>query len=78
VEKNIRIWDIPTGRLLRTVESFGCDYWLAFAPDGRMLLSSDTEEVFLSDVQTGKRKHTFTSSLPPGVKRENVLIEILN
>ncbi len=41
----IKIWSIPSGQLLNTleIETPGCDHVFSLSPDGKMLASSDTD-----------------------------------
>ena len=51
----IRLWDIATGKLLRTVEGEqGVVRGLAFAPNGKSLVYCDDRAVAVVNVQTGK------------------------
>ncbi len=51
----IRLWDIATGKLMRTVnEGQGVVRGLAFAPDGKTLVYCDDRSIGVVNVQTGK------------------------
>ncbi len=59
VSSEIRLWEAPTGRLLRTIPGEMGQVWcLAFSPDGKSLLSSDGEVVALTETLTGLRRLT--------------------
>jgi WD40 repeat protein len=57
----IQVWEIPSGRLLRTFEAPGPVSSLAVHPEGTMLAYGSKEQVYLRDVQTGEVRHTLTS-----------------
>ena len=55
VISEVRLWDIATGRLLRTFHGeSGVVRGLAFAPDGRRLIYCDDAVVGAIDVETGR------------------------
>ena len=55
----IRIWDVHTGKNLRTFKSQAWD--VAFSPDGKTIVCGDSShEVYLLDADTGKLLRTFT------------------
>ena len=59
----IRLWDIATGKLMRTVEGEqGIVRGLAFAPDGKTLVYCDDRAVGVVDVQTGKIERSLTKT----------------
>src|SRR5262249_13388321 len=50
VSSEIRLWDLRTGRLLRTIPGELGEMWsLAFSPDGRSLLGCDGKVVVLTE-----------------------------
>jgi WD40 repeat protein len=51
----IRLWEVPTGRLVREIEhgEFS-EISLTFSPDGKKLLSTHDAQVWIWDVATGK------------------------
>lgn len=67
-DNTVKIWDVPTGMLRRTLvtgHTRGVDA-IAFSPDGRTLASGDLEDtVRLWNVQTGQLRQTL--KLPPRV-----------
>lgn len=52
----INLWDVRTGKLLRTFKSNG--WWIALSPDGRTLASGRTDGVKLWDVTNGREIQT--------------------
>jgi RHS repeat-associated protein len=58
----IRLWDVQTGRLLRTLTGHTNWVWsVTFSPDGRVLASGSRDRtVRLWDVQTGRLLRTLT------------------
>jgi hypothetical protein len=61
VSSEIRLWDMRTGRLLRTIPGEMAEMWsLAFSPDGRSLLRCDGKGVALTETLTGLRRLTLT------------------
>ena len=59
----IRLWDIPTGQLMRTVEGEqGTIRGLAFAPDGKTLVYCDDSAVGVVDVHTGRIERSLTKT----------------
>lgn len=68
-DSGISLWDATTGRLIRKLDGHprqrNKSYWaaaapLAFTPDGRTLAVGGLGSVVTWDVDTGKRRHTFT------------------
>jgi WD40 repeat protein len=58
----VNIWDVPTGKLLRTIESAGRRYvtTLAISPDGKSLAAGTNDGVYrLFNTGTGKEVRTF-------------------
>jgi serine/threonine protein kinase/sugar lactone lactonase YvrE len=54
-EGSIEIWNLRTGKLLRTISKSADDgKYVAISPDGQMLASSADETIKLWNVQTGK------------------------
>ncbi|MGO9484370.1 MAG: WD40 repeat domain-containing protein [Rhodomicrobium sp.] len=52
--KRIKIWDISTGRLLRTLEHFAYNTGIAFAPDGHSIFAAYKDgAVRIWNVETG-------------------------
>ncbi|HEY7427089.1 MAG TPA: hypothetical protein VH682_22835 [Gemmataceae bacterium] len=65
VSSEIRLWDMRTGRRLRTIPGEQAEMWsLAFSPDGRSLLSCDGQVVALIETLTGLRRLTLTKRAP--------------
>ncbi len=61
----IRLWDVRTGKLLRTIPGELADTSsVAFSPDGRSLLSCDGKVVALTETLTGLRRLTLTKRTP--------------
>jgi Tol biopolymer transport system component len=76
LSSEIRLWDVRTGRLLRTIQGELAQVWsLAFSPDGKSLLSCDNALVALTETLTGMRRLTLTkgtsisSEAPVDLKR---------
>ena len=63
-DRNVKIWDIESGRELRTLpidDSFGFFEILAVFPDGSKILSgTDEGDMIIWDVVSGKKLHTFS------------------
>ena len=58
-DQTVRIWDVQTGKNLRTFKYQAWD--VAFSPDGKTIVCGDSShEVYLLDADTGKLLHTFT------------------
>ena len=58
-DQTIRIWDVNTGRNLRTFRYLGFD--VAFSPDGKMIVSgSPDKNLYLLDADTGKLLRTLS------------------
>jgi WD40 repeat protein len=52
----LKLWDVSTGREVRTFGSQGItSYSAAFSPDGRWALSGDVPEIGCWEVRTGER-----------------------
>ena len=65
VSSEIRLWDMRSGRLLRTIPGELAEMWsVAFSPDGRSLLSCDGKVVALTEALTGLRRLTLTKRTP--------------
>jgi sugar lactone lactonase YvrE len=63
VSSEVRLWDARTGELLRTVEGAMGEVWsIAFSPDGRTVLSCDSDEVVLTETLTGLRRATLLTT----------------
>jgi WD40 repeat protein len=61
------LWDVATGKLVRSFgDNLATVYSVAFAPDGRTVLSAIGLTVKLWDVSTGKELRTFCSSTGAG------------
>lgn len=59
-DRTIRIWEIPNGRLLATLESSAEVYAVAFSPDGKHLLSGGRDRVLrLWDLESRKQVRVF-------------------
>jgi WD40 repeat protein len=59
VVSEIKLWDVRTGQLLRTLEGESGDIMsLAFSPDGRTIVYADNQTVKLLEAATGKDKET--------------------
>jgi WD40 repeat protein len=57
VTSEFRLWEVPRAKLVRTVPGrLGDVSSIAFAPDGRSILSCDDEEVVLTETFTGLRR----------------------
>ena len=58
-DQTVRIWDVQTGKNLRT---FKCKAWdVAFSPDGKTIVGGGfPHKVYLLDADTGKLLRTFT------------------
>ena len=53
------LWDVETGKQVRTLEGHKRTVLgVAFSPDGRLLASGAGEKVILWDVETGKQART--------------------
>jgi WD40 repeat protein len=57
-DMTLRLWDVATGNLVSTFEE-EANGAVAFAPDGRTVLSSDNNALKLWDVATGKVLRAF-------------------
>ena len=61
-DQTIRIWDVHTGKNLRTFKSQAWD--VAFSPDGKTIVCGrgdrDDHDLYLLDADTGKLLRTFT------------------
>jgi WD40 repeat protein len=69
----IQLWDVATGKELRTIRrQGGALLGLLFSPDGRILAGRDTTTLFLWDPDTGKEIHKF--SPPPRKPRQAVAV----
>ena len=62
-DKTVKLWDVGTGRLLRTLEqASGSIYAVAFSPDGRTLFSGG-DTLKLWDAATGRLLNTLAGTL---------------
>ena len=63
--KRIEVWDIATGRLLRTLEHFAYNTAMAFAPDGRAIYAGYKDgSVKVWDPETGALTATMEAVAP--------------
>ncbi len=63
--KRIEIWDIQTGRLLRTLEHFAYNTAIAFAPDGRAIYAGYKDgSIRVWDPETGALTATMVAVAP--------------
>jgi hypothetical protein len=63
VTSELKLWHAATGAALRTVEGcLGDTSAIAFAPDGKMVLTADQEEAVLTETLTGLRRLTLGAS----------------
>lgn len=61
----VKLWDVESGRLLRTLPMPKMGASVAFSPDGQTLANGNWDgELKLWDVRTGKLKHTLSAPLP--------------
>jgi WD40 repeat protein len=67
LDKTLRLWDVATGRLLRTFEGHSDEVAsVAFSPDGRNVLSGSKDKTLrLWDVTTGRPLRTFAGHSDP-------------
>jgi WD40 repeat protein len=57
---NLKLWDISTGKLIRTFKGHSYDvHSVAFSPDCKYTISSSWNKIKLWDVSTGKEMRTF-------------------
>jgi len=64
VDSQIRIWDLQTGRLHKTIEAFPVEAWgIAWSPDGRLLASSaKSGNINLWNVESGLREQVLETA----------------
>lgn len=60
--KGVQLLDPAVAKIIRSIESCDNDaVSVSWAPDGKTLASTNREKIFLCDVASGKKIHTFTA-----------------
>ncbi|MBI3726182.1 hypothetical protein HY251_19810, partial [bacterium] len=61
---NLVLWEVPSGRELRTIENGASVYACAISPDGRLALTGSGAIVKLWDLETGKLVRSLEGHAP--------------
>jgi len=56
--RTIQIWDLSTGQVLHTLEDNGPINWVAFSPDGRLVVNGSFFHTTIWEVASGQKLHT--------------------
>ena len=63
-DKNLKVWEVDTGKLLRTIDDIKEVSSIAFSPDGKLMVTASEEAVGLWDASTWTKLRAFKTEEP--------------